>query len=56
MGVNTAVLDRVVVAGRGKGSVARKSIHTLPASLPTDCVLADGIKHTTAFTHLIIRP
>ncbi|MEX2985705.1 hypothetical protein [Streptomyces sp. C36] len=56
VGVNTAVLDGVVVAGRGKGSVAEKTIHTLPAGLPTDCVLADGIKHTIAFTHLSVHP
>ncbi|MFF4218202.1 MULTISPECIES: hypothetical protein [Streptomyces] len=56
VGVNTAVLDGVVVAGRGKGSVAEKTIHTLPAGLPTDCVLAGGIKHTIAFTHLSVHP
>ncbi|GHC40647.1 hypothetical protein [Streptomyces cinnamoneus] len=56
LGVNTAVLDGVVISGRGKGSTARKVIQTLPASLPTDCVLAGGIRHTTAFTHLSIHP
>ncbi|MFF7725604.1 hypothetical protein [Streptomyces sp. NPDC008001] len=55
-GVNTAVLSGVVVAGRGKGSVAEKTIQTLPGSLPTDCVLADGIRHTIAFTHLSVHP
>ncbi|MBF6046616.1 hypothetical protein GO001_15485 [Streptomyces sp. NRRL B-1677] len=53
-GVNTAVLDGVVVSGRGKGSAAEKTIQTLPAGLPTDCVLGGGIRHTVAFTHLSI--
>ncbi|MFD7235253.1 hypothetical protein ACFWAT_08075 [Streptomyces syringium] len=56
LGLNTAKLEGVVVAGRGKGSVAEKIIQTVPGSLPTDCVLADGIKRTTAFTHLSIQP
>ncbi|MEU1675986.1 hypothetical protein ABZ752_28720 [Streptomyces roseifaciens] len=56
LGLNTARLTGVVVAGRGKGSVAEKTIQTVPGSLPTDCVLADGIRHTTAFTHLSIHP
>ncbi|GHG47885.1 hypothetical protein [Streptomyces griseocarneus] len=55
LGLNTARLEGVVVAGRGKGSVAEKVIQTVPGSLPTDCVLADGIRHTTAFTHLTIH-
>ncbi|WP_058045092.1 hypothetical protein [Streptomyces roseifaciens] len=56
LGLNTARLSGVVVSGRGKGSVAEKTIQTVPGSLPTDCVLADGIRHTTAFTHLSIHP
>ncbi|MFC5148536.1 hypothetical protein [Streptomyces aureoversilis] len=56
LGLNTARLTGVVVSGRGKGSVAEKIIQTVPGSLPTDCVLADGIRHTTAFTHLSIHP
>ncbi|MFC4516450.1 MULTISPECIES: hypothetical protein [Streptomyces] len=57
VGVNTAVLSGVVVAGRGKGSAAEKTIQTLPGSLPTDCVLAPGgLRHTTAFTHLSLHP
>ncbi|WP_171170663.1 hypothetical protein [Streptomyces sp. I05A-00742] len=56
LGFNTARLVGVVVSGRGKGSAAEKIIQTVPGSLPTDCVLADGIRHTTAFTHLTIHP
>ncbi|GGO59511.1 MULTISPECIES: hypothetical protein [Streptomyces] len=56
LGLNTAKLQGVVVSGRGKGSVAEKVIQTVPASLPTDCVLAGGIRRTIAFTHLSIRP
>ncbi|MEU4349686.1 hypothetical protein [Streptomyces sp. NPDC023838] len=56
LGLNTARLHGVVISGRGKGSTAEKIIQTVPANLPTDCVLTDGIRHTTAFTHLSIRP
>ncbi|HET6856175.1 MAG TPA: hypothetical protein VFH94_03640 [Streptomyces sp.] len=56
LGLNTVRLRGVVVSGRGKGSAAEKTIQTVPASLPTDCVLAGGIRRTIAFTHLSIRP
>ncbi|GHF28489.1 hypothetical protein GCM10010218_07030 [Streptomyces mashuensis] len=54
-GVNTATLHGVVVAGRGKGATAEKTIQTLPAALPTDCALPGGLRHTTAFTHLSVE-
>ncbi|MFK8906855.1 hypothetical protein [Streptomyces sp. YS-3] len=56
LGLNTAKLHGVVVDGQGRGSVAEKIIQTVPTSLPTDCVLTGGIRHTIAFTHLSIRP
>ncbi|MEV4432338.1 hypothetical protein [Streptomyces sp. NPDC049585] len=55
LGVNRATLHGVVVAGRGKGSTAQKTIQTLPDGLPTDCALAGGIRHSTGFTHLSIE-
>ncbi|ARZ72042.1 hypothetical protein M1P56_14280 [Streptomyces sp. HU2014] len=56
LGLNTARLHGVVVEGRGKGAVAEKTIQTVPGSLPTDCVLAGGLRRTTAATHLSVRP
>lgn len=56
LGINTVTLHGVVAAGRGKGSVAEKTIRTLPGSLPTDCALPGGLKHTTATTHLSVHP
>ncbi|MBH1935791.1 hypothetical protein I5Q34_16185 [Streptomyces sp. AV19] len=52
LGFNVATLHGVVTEGRGKGSAAEKAIRTIPGSLPTDCVLAGGLRHTTAVTHL----
>ncbi|MFI0741298.1 hypothetical protein ACH4PU_24950 [Streptomyces sp. NPDC021100] len=55
-GLNTALLRGEVVGGRGKGATAEKTIQTLPGSLPTDCALGGGIRHTTGLTRLSIRP
>ncbi|MEU5130471.1 hypothetical protein [Streptomyces mobaraensis] len=55
-GLNTAFLRGEVIAGRDKGATAEKTIQTLPATLPTDCAIGPGIRHTTGLTHLRIRP
>ncbi|MBC2878797.1 MULTISPECIES: hypothetical protein [Streptomyces] len=55
-GLNTALLRGEVVGGRGKGAAAEKTIQTLPGSLPTDCAIGGGIRHTTGLTHLSIHP
>ncbi|MFF4530082.1 hypothetical protein ACFY1P_12490 [Streptomyces sp. NPDC001407] len=55
-GFNTALLKGTVVGGRGEGAAAEKTIQTVPGSLPTDCVIGEGIRHTTALTRLSIHP
>ncbi|MEV5508201.1 hypothetical protein [Streptomyces orinoci] len=55
-GVNAALLRGTVTGGRGKGAAAEKVIETVPGSLPTECVLGAGIRHTTGLTRLSIRP